>query len=314
MCTLFTGALRADRYAAVKKLCYTELALPSQVIMTKTLSNEKRLEACVQKIALQMNCKLGGELWGINFSISGLAVAGIDIYKDKSGPGSKNIAAIVLTLNASFSKYVSVVVKESSGKPFADDIAEGIYKTMLKYKEVNAGNFPNKLVVYRDGVNVGSMDVLDRESINVSNCLGELCVKDKNPLPALTYVVVQKRINTKLFDITKGTDNPPAGTIVDHTVTLKNFYDFFLVPMNTSLGTVTPTHFVVMRQPLKDEARIKPDMVQRLTYALTHMYFNWPGNVKTPAPCQYAHKLVEMVGEHLHKETKSELEDTLFYL
>lgn len=54
--------------------------------------------------------------------------------------------------------------------------------------------------------------------------------------------------------------------------------------------------------------------MQRISYALTHMYFNWPGNVKVPAPCQYAHKLVEMVGEHLHKETNPMLSDKLFYL
>ena len=41
---MFSGSMRADRYAAVKKLCYVEKALPSQVIMQKTLGNEKRLQ------------------------------------------------------------------------------------------------------------------------------------------------------------------------------------------------------------------------------------------------------------------------------
>ena len=27
------------------------------------------------------------------------------------------------------------------------------------------------------------------------------------------------------------------------------------------------------------------------SYKLTHMYFNWPGTVRVPAPCQYAHKV-----------------------
>ena len=30
---------------------------------------------------------------------------------------------------------------------------------------------------------------------------------------------------------------------------------------------------------------------KRLAYKLTHLYFNWPGTVRVPAPCQYAHKL-----------------------
>ena len=35
-----------------------------QVIVQKTISNDKKLVSVVQKIALQINAKLGGELWG----------------------------------------------------------------------------------------------------------------------------------------------------------------------------------------------------------------------------------------------------------
>ena len=31
------------------------------------------------------------------------------------------------------------------------------------------------------------------------------------------------------------------------------------------------------------------------SYKLTHMYYNWPGTVRVPAPCQYAHKLAYQV-------------------
>ena len=91
----------------------------------------------------------------------------------------------------------------------------------------------------------------------------------------------------------------------------------FQVPMNVNQGTVTPTHFVVVHESLSsggDAAGLKPSTLQRLSYALTHMYFNWPGNVKVPAPCQYAHKLVAMVGDHLHKEAHDNMRGKLFYL
>ena len=41
----------------------------------------------------------------------------------------------------------------------------------------------------------------------------------------------------------------------------------------------------------------KPDHIQALTYKLTHLYYNWPGTVRVPAPCQYAHKLAFLVGK-----------------
>ena len=44
------------------------------------------------------------------------------------------------------------------------------------------------------------------------------------------------------------------------------------------------------------------------------MYYNWPGTVRVPAPCQYAHKLAYQVGEHVHNEPSHLLRDRLFYL
>ena len=65
---------RDDRYAAVKKLCCVEKPVPSQVINLKTISNEKKVNSVVQKVALQINCKLGGELWGCEIPMENLMV------------------------------------------------------------------------------------------------------------------------------------------------------------------------------------------------------------------------------------------------
>ena len=56
-----------------------------QVILHKTIGNEKRLVSVVQKIALQLNCKLGGELWAVRVPVEGLMVVGIDIFTNKAG-------------------------------------------------------------------------------------------------------------------------------------------------------------------------------------------------------------------------------------
>ena len=45
---------RDDRYAAVKKLCCVEKPLPCEVINFKTISNEKKVNSAVQKVALQI--------------------------------------------------------------------------------------------------------------------------------------------------------------------------------------------------------------------------------------------------------------------
>lgn len=121
--------------------------------------------------------------------------------------------------------------------------------------------------------------------------------------PKFTMVVVQKRINTRLFlskvscflefklsvgksqyrsiSQATGVTNPPPGTVVDHTVTRRDWWDFFLVSQFVSQGTVSPTHFVVVH-----DGGMKPDNLQKLAYKMTHMYYNWPGTVRVPAPCQ----------------------------
>ena len=70
-----------------------------------------------------------------------------------------------------------------------------------------------------------------------------------------------------------------------------------------------PTHFIVV-----DTANLQPDHLQKLSYKLTHMYYNWPGTVRVPAPCQYAHKLAALVGENIQQEADPKLDDKLYYL
>ena len=63
--------------------------------------------------------------------------------------------------------------------------------------------------------------------------------------------MVQKWINTRIFhQVGKELDNPPPGTILDHTVTKRDFYDFFLVSQHVGQGTVSPTHYVVIHDSL----------------------------------------------------------------
>jgi aubergine-like protein len=308
--TLFGSAQRSDRYAAVKKFCYIERPMASQVILQKTISNERRLAAVVQKVALQINCKLGGELWSTRLPFEHLMIVGVDIYKDKAGGrAGKMIAAVVGSLNTEHTKFYSQCVFEEQGQNFKQGVADAVLECARKYAELHSGVAPRHVVVFRDGVNSGQLEMAHHEAEN----LGERFEKD----PAFSHVtvtvaIVQKRHNTRLFSFTPSGlfDNPMAGSILDHRVTRRAWYDFYIVPMNVSMGTVTPTHFTVVF----DNSRFSEDQLQRIAYAMTFMYFNWPGNVKVPAQCQYAHKLVELVGEHLHRAPHQSLNTKLYYL
>lgn len=59
-------------------------------------------------------------------------------------------------------------------------------------------------------------------------------------------------------------------------------FDFFIVSQHVRQGTVSPTHYICVH----DSIGMKADHLQRLSYKMTHLYYNWPGTVRVPAPCQ----------------------------
>ena len=145
--------------------------------------------------------------------------------------------------------------------------------------------------------------VVDHEVKAIHDTLVNAGIEEKNV--KFAFIVVNKRINTKFIQKVGGNhSNPPSGTIVDNVVTLPERYDFFLISQSVTQGTVNPTSYNVVKvrsstSPpsfyltgyVQDTSGLSPEHLQKLTYKLAHLYYNWPGTVRVPAPCQYAHKV-----------------------
>lgn len=52
-----------DRYNTVKKKCYVDRAIPCQVMVGRNLTSKGAMSIAT-KVAIQMNCKMGGAPWG----------------------------------------------------------------------------------------------------------------------------------------------------------------------------------------------------------------------------------------------------------
>lgn len=300
---------RDDRYSAFKRLCCIEAPIPSQAIIKKTISQKQKLRSVTQKIALQLNCKMGGELWALNIPLKGLMVAGIDVYHEKN---QRSIGAFVASMNSTLTRWYSRTCMQHQGQELIDGLKVCMTASLRRYHEINHC-LPEKIVIYRDGVGDGQLSmVATYEKEQLSECFSYF----DNYNPSMAIVVVQKRINTRLFHVLNDRQsrdnlaNPMPGMVVDHTITRRHWHDFFLVSQHVRQGTVSPTHYVIVY----NSTQFKPDHHQRLAYKLTHLYYNWPGTVRVPAPCQYAHKLASLVGQNLHKENDHKLSDRLFFL
>ncbi|CAG2174239.1 unnamed protein product, partial [Oppiella nova] len=309
VCMTPGSSQREDRYNAIKRLCYCELGIASQVVRSYTLTEAKMRSVC-QKIAIQMSCKIGGQPWALPIPFKSCMIVGIDVYHDPTQRG-KSVVGMVASVNQAVSQWYSRVYFQNTHEEIVNTLESGIKAMLAKFYEVNK-SLPQRIFVYRDGVSDGQLGtVKDYEVVQLLNALQDFGAAYNNYVPQVSYIVVQKRINAKLL-MKRGAelDNPPPGSVVDHSITRNNYYDFYLISQYVTQGTVTPTHYIVVH----DTNAMPPDRMQKIAYKMTHLYYNWFGTIRVPAPCQYAHKAANMVGQVIKKSPAEVLADKLYFL
>ncbi|XP_043096775.1 piwi-like protein 2 [Puntigrus tetrazona] len=234
---------RDDLYSAIKKLCCIQSPVPSQAINVRTISQPQKLRSIAQKILLQINCKLGGELWTVNVPLKYLMVIGVDVHHDVSKK-SRSVMGFVASLNSMLTKWYSRVTFQMPHEEIINGFRVCLLAALQKYYEVflSTGQsirlkatgrvsaisrrqvnhtFPEKIVIYRDGVSDGQLKTVELYEIpQVLKCFETIPNYD----PKLAFIVVQKRISTTLYSC--GSDQfgtPSPGTVLDHTVTNRDW-------------------------------------------------------------------------------------------
>ena len=120
------------------------------------------LKTVAQKILLQMNCKLGGELWRLLIPVKKAMIVGIDVYH-KTEKKFKSIAGFVSSLNGDQTRWYSKVCFQQVGQELTDSLKVAFTQALKKYQEVN-NYLPDKIFIYRDGVSEGQLaHVTDHE-------------------------------------------------------------------------------------------------------------------------------------------------------
>ena len=207
----------SDRYTAIKKKCYIDNGVPSQVVVARNLDSKGAMSIAT-KIAIQLNCKLGGAPWCLKIPVSNLMIVGYDACHDTHNK-SKSYGALVASLNKQATHYYSSVTPHSDGQEMSRNIGLSIVKACKAYMEVN-GNLPQKILFYRDGVGEGQIPyIFEQELMSIKNILEENLYP--NNVLKMCFIIVSKRINTRIFG-KRGQEycNPQPGTVVDDCITL----------------------------------------------------------------------------------------------
>ncbi|CAO2636110.1 Piwi-like protein 4 [Lemmus lemmus] len=306
MCILPSN--QKDYYDTIKKYLSSDCPIPSQCVLARTLTKQGMMMSLATKIAMQMTCKLGGELWAVEIPLKSLMVVGVDICRDAL---NKNVAVVgfVASVNSRITRWFSRCVLQRTAADIADCLKVCMTGALNKWYKHNH-DLPSRIIVYRDGVGNGQLKaVLEYEVPQLLSSLAECGAGTSSS--RLSVVVVRKRCLLRFFsEVDRTVKNPPLGTVVDSEATRTEWYDFYLVSQTTNRGTVSPTYYNV----IYDDNGLKPDHMQRLTFKLCHLYYNWQGLISVPAPCQYARKLSFLVAQSIHKEPSLELANNLFYL
>lgn len=298
---------KGDVYHAIKKYLCVDCPVPSQVITATLLKKGKGMMSVATKVAIQIAAKLGAEPWGVKIPMKNTMVVGYDTYHDSSQKGL-SVGAVVATMNSELTRFSSSTTLHRNNDELIDQMKACFTNAIVRYKKANAQAPPQKIFVYRDGLGEGQLDY----ALNTEITAMEEVMKTQGlENVEFAYIVVSKRINSRFFQMTGNRAmNPSSGSVVDDVVTLPERHDFYLVSQSVRQGTVNPTSYNI----IKNTSKLKPDHIQLLTYKLCHLYYNWPGTVRVPSVCQYAHKLAFLVGSSIHRRPSTELEELLYYL
>lgn len=295
-----------ERYDAIKKFAAVERGMVTQVVTSKLMLDERKANGAAIKIGVQVAAKIGGEPWYVYIPLGGTMVCGYDTYHDTLQRG-RSFGAFVASMNDKHSRWFSRADQHSQLSELSAHLADNFGLALRKYRELN-DKFPVRVIIYRDGVSDGEIGhVFNFELKGLLKVMAEC---DKNI--RLTFVIVNKRVGARFY-LRSANDrylNPQPGTVIDTTVTRKDRYDFYLVSQSTRHGTVAPTYYNIIH----DESGLSADKHQMLAFKMCFLYYNWTGTVRVPAPCQYAHKLALLCGEHLHDVPNDLLGDRLHFL
>ncbi|XP_035227948.1 protein argonaute-4-like isoform X2 [Stegodyphus dumicola] len=284
-------------YEEVKFLADFKYGLVTQCMEDKSLGRIN--DQITTNVCLKINVKLGGInhvfLQKPQIFSRPIIVFGADAIHWARGFGYPSIASVVGSLDPTASRYAltcRLQKNEKEGKLSQEIIRKRLMQNIVKgileaFSRRYSGKIhPEKILFFRDGVSEGQFTSALQEEVSA---IQEACVDLYKEVLPVTYVVVQKRHQTRLRpqdprDGAGKNGNVPPGTTVDTSITHPVFFDFFLCSHEGIQGTSKPAHYTV----LHDDNKFTADDLQQLCHFLCHSYIRCTRSVSIPAPVLYA--------------------------
>ncbi|OWK14604.1 PIWIL3 [Cervus elaphus hippelaphus] len=145
-------------YDGIKRYLCINYPIPSQCVLKRTLDRPKTPVTIATKIALQMNCKLGGALWKVDIGLQNAMFIGIDCFHDIERR-RKSVAGFVASIDPDLTRWFSQCIIQQSGQELVKGLTTCLYTALKLWYEQNS-SLPHSIIVYRDGVGDGQLQAL----------------------------------------------------------------------------------------------------------------------------------------------------------
>ncbi|ODM95895.1 Protein piwi, partial [Orchesella cincta] len=257
---------KAELYNVVKKRLAVDKGVPSQCFLAKNVTSKGLMS--IHQGRRSDECQAGRRALDSEASLKSCMFVGFDVYHGAKGSKGGSVGAMVATFSANFTKYFSTTSlfktnDELCETMLADLIMLCIYAcfilnsaaTISKRSTASFRSESSCIVTVGEGQ---LKAVYNIELTKLSEGLMKMYANGGRSPPLLTFIVVSKRVNTRLMMMKMNLQNPPPGTIVDEVVTLPERYDFLLDFLCCRQGTVSPCSYNV----LQDENNFDADRIQ----------------------------------------------------
>lgn len=306
-----------DLYGAIKRLGDTKYGVHTVCVISRKFTKSRGPGGnfggfdpqYFANVGLKFNLKLGGinHRLGDDKKDLGLLsegktmVVGYDVIHPTNMGAGKNVESLpshvglVASVDQHFAQWPAVCWSQRGRQEMTSDrLTEAIRSRLLLWRQRNAGNLPENILVYRDGVSEGQFaQVLDIELPLIREGAKDLY---KSPsAPAISIIVSVKRHHTRFFPTQAGheTGNISCGTIVDRGVTLQRYWDFYLTAHTAIKGTARPAHYTVLydeifRPRFKDNGAAAVAALESATHNMCYLFNRATKAVSICPPAYYA--------------------------
>ena len=310
-------------YSRLKEYLINEIKVDSQFIQIQNVSDPKKGGSIMFNIVDQINEKMGGNNYKIDFYDKNLiedkVYLIIGLESKRVGKDSIDYV-LTFTYNNEFNKTQTLPrtckdIQEEKEKTLNEMLDTAI---LVLRKKGYAPHPPNYVIVYRQGGNAMQNLKIKNDEVpifeNYFKNKKEKLTPFREQDTKLIYICCNLKGELKFFEEDRDRfKNPPSGLCVDEKVVQKDKYEFYIQPQYVNQGTATPCHFEVLYQ---DEDKEHPEKnlpiekLENLTFQLCYYYWTWSGAVRVPGVLKLSTTAIDFYGRCLNH--KLNLKDQKF--